>query len=153
MHLYSRKPNMIKINVKNSGILKLQSFDDFPDGHLSIGESNKSVPFEIKRFYFINSLFNDRSIRGKHAHKKLEQYIFCLNGTFVLELDDGEKKQNITMTKSDFGIKLGPLLWHSMKKFSPDCIILVIANDYYDEKDYIRDYPAFISYLKKIKNI
>ena len=86
-----------KIKVKNSGIVKLQFFDDFPDGNLIIGESNKSVHFQIKRVYFINNLFNKKSIRGKHAHKKLEQIIFCVNGHFTLTLDDGRDKQKINM--------------------------------------------------------
>ena len=43
-----------KIKVKNSGIIKLQSFDDFPDGNLVIGESKKNVPFNIKRIYYMD---------------------------------------------------------------------------------------------------
>ena len=142
---------MIKIKVKNSGIIKLQSFNDFPDGNLEIGEANKNVPISIKRFYIINHLFNEKAIRGKHAHKKLEQYIFCLNGSFTLELDDGKSKQQIVMSKSGFGIKLGPLLWHTIKKFSPDCVMLVVANDYYKKSDYIRDYDEFLEYIKTTK--
>ena len=84
-----------KIKVKNSGIIKLQFFDDFPDGNLVIGEAEKNIPFKIKRVYFINSLFNKKSQRGLHAHKKLEQIIFCVNGHFTLRLDDGKTKQNI----------------------------------------------------------
>lgn len=135
---------MIKIKVKNSGIVKLQSFNDFPDGLLAIGESKKNIPIEIKRFYVINNLFNNKSIRGKHAHKRIEQYIFCLNGKFTLNLDDGKKKQSIVLNKPYYGIKLGAMLWHSMKKFSKNCVILVIADDYYDESDYIRDYDEFL---------
>jgi dTDP-4-dehydrorhamnose 3,5-epimerase-like enzyme len=140
-----------KIKVNNSGLIKLQSFNDFPDGNLEIGEAEKNVPIKIKRFYIINHLFNDKSVRGKHAHKKLEQYIFCLNGHFVLELDDGKTKQKILMNKSNIGVKLGPLLWHTMKKFSQDCVMLVVANDYYKKSDYLRDYGEFLQYLKTHK--
>lgn len=140
---------MKKIKVKNSGIIQLQHFNDFPDGNLVIGEAEKNIPFRIKRFYFINDLFNKKSVRGKHAHKKLQQYIFCLSGKFILGLDDGTRKQEITMDSPYVGVKLGPMLWHTMKNFSNDCVILVIANDYYDEKDYIRDYTEFLSYIRR----
>lgn len=140
---------MRKITVKNSGVIKLQSFDDFPDGHLIIAEVGKHIPFEIRRVYFITNMFRDRSTRGKHAHKKLEQYIFCLNGSCVIELDDGKKKQKITMRDQRFGVKLGPMLWHVMKRFSKDCVLLVVANDHYDESDYIRDYEEFLKLAKK----
>ena len=36
-----------------------------------------------------------------------------------------------------------------MTEFSQDCVILVFANDYYDESDYIRDYNEFLEYIKK----
>ncbi len=36
-----------EIKVKNSGVIKLQYFDDFPDGALVIGEAHKNIPFDI----------------------------------------------------------------------------------------------------------
>jgi len=137
-----------KIKVKNSGIVKLNFFDDFPDGNLVIIESKRNIPFDIKRVYYINNLFNKRSVRGKHAHKKLEQIIFCVNGSFTLKLDDGKNKQKIIMEDPYMGVRLGPKLWHEMEKFSNDCVILVLANDYYNENDYIRDYDEFLKIVK-----
>ncbi len=40
-----------KIKVKNSGLVKLQFFNDFPDGNLVIAKG-KNVPFDIKRVYY-----------------------------------------------------------------------------------------------------
>lgn len=137
-----------RIKVNNSGIIKSQFFNDFPDGNLVIGESKKSIPFEIKRVYFINNLFNPKAKRGKHAHKKLEQIIFCVNGSFILHLDDGVNKQKITLNDPYYGIRLGPKLWHTMTRFSSDCVILVLANNYFKESDYIRDYDKFLKYVK-----
>ena len=138
-----------KIKVKNSGIIKLQFVDDFPDGALVIGEAGKSVPFDIKRIYYITNLSNPKAIRGKHAHKKLEQYIFCVSGSFRLHLDDGKTKQNLTLDSPYYGVRLGSHLWHTMTKTSRDCVILVLASDYYDENDYIRDYKQFLEYVKE----
>ncbi len=143
---------MKKITVKNSGLIKLQFFNDTVDGHLYIGEAMKHVPFKIKRFYVINKLSDHTSIRGKHAHKELEQYIFSINGSFTLHLDDGTKKQRLTMNHPGYGVRLGPMLWHTMSKFSNDCVILVVASDYYDENDYIRNYEDFIQQVKPTKH-
>jgi dTDP-4-dehydrorhamnose 3,5-epimerase-like enzyme len=118
---------------------------------LTIGQVGQEVPFDIKRFYYINNLFNEKAIRGRHAHKKTEQYIFCLNGRFTLEMDDGKNKQTLTMNSPYWGVRLGKMLWHNMKKFSHDCVILVIANDYYKKNDYIRNYDEFLK-LVKTKN-
>jgi len=141
----------MKIKVKNSGVVKLQFFDDKKDGTMVIGESKKNIPFNIKRIYYINKLNNQKSVRGKHAHKKLEQVIFCINGFFRLNLDDGYKKQRIVLDNLYYGIRLGPMLWHEMTDFSKDCVILVLASDFYNKKDYIRSYDEFIERVKKKK--
>ncbi len=138
-----------KIRVKNSGLISLQIFKDYPDGNLAIAETNKSIPFAIKRVYYINNLDNPKAIRGKHAHKKTEQIIFCLNGHFTLDLDDGKTKQTLTLRNNYSGVLLGKMLWHNMRNFSKDCIILVISNNIYKENDYIRDYRTFIKSIKK----
>lgn len=141
----------MKIKVKNSGIFKCQFFNDFPDGNLVIAEAKRNIPFDIKRVYFINNLFNKRSVRGKHAHKKLEQIIFCVNGSFIIHLDDGKNKQNVKLDDPYTGIRLGPRLWHEMTNFSSDCVILVLASDYFKEDDYIRHYGEFLDYIKSGK--
>ncbi len=135
------------IIVKNSGVINLQFFDDFPDGNIIIAEGEKNIPFEMKRVYFINNLFNKKSVRGKHAHKELEQIIFCINGRFTLDLDDGVNKQSIVLEDAHCGIRLGPELWHEMRGFSNDCVILVLASDYYNEDDYIRNYDEFLKFV------
>lgn len=147
--MINKKVKLPKIKVKNSGCIVLDFYNDFPDGNLVIGEALKNVPFKIKRFYFINDLFNKIAERGKHAHKKLEQIIFCVNGSFKLNLDDGKTKQSVVMDSPYFGIKLGPLLWHTMSDFSKDCVLLVVANDYYKESDYIRNYEEFKKVINK----
>jgi dTDP-4-dehydrorhamnose 3,5-epimerase-like enzyme len=138
-----------KLKINNTKLIKLQYFDDSPDGILTIGESEKSVPFNIKRVFFINRLHNPRALRGKHAHKKLKQIIFCINGSFKLTLDDGKRKETITMNNPHLGVKIGPLVWSTMTDFSKDCVILVIANGYYNEDEYIREYDAFLKLVKK----
>ncbi|OGE82668.1 MAG: fatty-acid oxidation protein subunit alpha [Candidatus Doudnabacteria bacterium RIFCSPHIGHO2_01_FULL_49_9] len=142
---------MKKLKVKHSGFVKLLFYDDFPDGNLVIGEAIRNIPFQIKRFYFINYLFNPKAIRGLHAHKKAKQAIFCINGSFDLHLDDGHSQQKIRMDDPGVGILLGPGLWHAMKRFSRDCLILVVASDYYKESDYIRNYQEFLKYARSFR--
>lgn len=143
----------LKIRVKRSGVVKLQFFKDLPDGNLFIAEGSKDLPFEIKRVYFINSLANPKALRGMHAHKKLEQVLFCISGSFVLRLDDGSVTQRITLNDPAVGIRLGPLLWHAMSSFSYDCVILVLASDRFDESDYIRDYQSFLNQVRNDKSV
>jgi hypothetical protein len=142
---------MKKLIVKNSGFVKLKDFNDFPDGNLVIAEAKKSIPFDIKRVYFINKLFNDKSKRGHHAHKKCEQVIFCINGSFKIKIDDGVNTQILTMKDPTLGIILGARLWHTMFSFTSDCVILVLASKYFDADDYIRSYDEFLKFVREKK--
>jgi dTDP-4-dehydrorhamnose 3,5-epimerase-like enzyme len=139
------------IIVQNSGYIELSKIRDDRDGNLIIANSNKEIPFLIKRVYYINQLENSISVRGKHAHKQLEQVIFCISGSFLLGLDDGFNQQKILMNEDNVGIFLGKNLWHTMEDFSSGCVLLIFASDYYDEKDYIRCYTEFLDYLKNFE--
>lgn len=141
---------MESIKLINSGVIELKKKHDDRDGNLIIAESKRDIPFEIKRVYYINNLENCISVRGKHAHKELEQVIFCINGSFVLDLDDGNNKQTLLMNRDNIGVFLGKMLWHEMREFSSGCVLLVFASDYYNESDYIRDYNEFINYCKQV---
>lgn len=137
------KKIMSKISVKNSGYVELKLVHDSRDGNLVILEALRDIPFNIKRLYYITNLENSVSVRGQHAHRELEQIIFCIQGSFTLGLDDGQMKQKILMNRVNVGVRLGKMLWHTMEDFSNGCVILVVADGYYDETDYIRDYKQF----------
>jgi len=134
----------LKLRVTNSGLLALRHFKDLPDGNLFIAEAGRQVPFDIQRVYFINTLANPKAIRGKHAHRRLQQAIFCISGSFSLHLDDGRTRQRVRLNDPSCGVLLGTMLWHTMSSFSYDCVILVLASDVFDETDYIRDYAEFM---------
>ena len=122
--------------------------DDF-DGILSVYDDSNVIPFKIRRVYCIYNLINhEKVVRGKHAHKKLEQAMFCVNGSCDVLVDDGVNKQVIKLDEPDKGIYIGPKLWHEMFNFKNNCIILVFASDLYDESDYIRSYKDFLEFTK-----
>lgn len=136
------------MNSINQDLIKLKISPGFSRGNLLSGETGKQIPIPIKRFYFINNLRYPKKIRGMHAHKNLEQIIFCVNGSFELYLDDGKKKQKIVMDRPFLGVRIRKMVWHHMTNFSPACIIFVMASDHYKESDYIRDYDKFQQYFK-----
>lgn len=135
--------------VNNARWIEIPEIRDGFDGIISVVEEAKTIPFKIKRVYYIYNLMNhSRVLRGKHAHKKLEQVLFCINGNCDIVLDDGVHKQTIALDKPHIGIYLGTRLWHVMQKFRNNCILLAFASDYYKESDYIRNYDRFLKYVK-----
>jgi hypothetical protein len=133
-------------DLTNCATLVLQHIDDGPDGSLTVAQRGGAVPFELARVYYITRLTTPGAIRGKHAHKTLEQAIFCVNGSFRLDLDDGERRTSLVLDTPNVGVYMGPLLWHEMREFSPDCVLLVLASDIYNESDYLRGYDDFLAY-------
>jgi len=132
--------------------IKLPVVDSGRKGKLSFMESNKDIPFDIKRIYYIYNIEDLNIKRGYHAHKTLKQVIFCLHGSFVLELDNGFEKKEIFLNTHNKGVLIDLYIWHNMKNFSKDAVIMVVASDYYSENDYIRNYSEFIEYINKVNN-
>ena len=112
-------------------------------GKLVSIEANKDIPFEIKRVYYIFDTLPDQN-RGMHAHKNMEQIIVAMDGACQFILDDGKNKESVWLNRPDVGLYIGKNMWREMRHFSYGCKLMVLASDYYDEKEYIRDYDVFL---------
>jgi len=126
-------------------IIKLKSLGD-ERGSLVALESNKSLPFEIKRVYYIFDTEEGVS-RGFHAHRNLKQIAVCVTGSCRFVLDNGKEKEEIILEGATNGLLIEDLIWREMHDFSSDCVLLVLASEYYDELDYVRDYQQFLRCL------
>lgn len=111
-------------------------------------ESNDTVPFEIKRVYYIFDTKTGVS-RGFHAHKALQQVAICLRGKCRMLLDDGTHREDVWLDHPTKGLIINDMTWREMHDFSDDCVLLVVASEHYDESDYIRDYSEFLKRVEK----
>lgn len=111
-------------------------------GGLIVLEAFNNVPFNIKRVYYIYDTLKDVA-RGFHAHRKLEQLAVCISGSCKFIMDDGVNREETILNKPNQSIFIGKMMWHEMHDFSENCILLVVASDFYDESDYIRNYESF----------
>lgn len=137
---------MTSLNFKNCHLIKFPKIGDSKRGYLTFFESNKGIPFEIKRVYYIYNIEDNSQIRGPHAHKETEQVFINVQGHATYYLDDGKNKSEIILNEPNLGIYIGPEIWHHMGDFSEDIIFLVVSSSNYDESDYIRSYKEFITY-------
>ena len=125
-------------------IAKLYDFPELGDvrGSLVVVDQSCGVSFDIKRVYYIFGTATGMS-RGFHAHKNLHQMAVCITGSCKMVIDDGVSREDVQLNSPFKAIDLPPKLWHEMHDFSTDCVLLVLASDYYDEGDYVRDYSEF----------
>lgn len=117
-------------------------------GGLSFVEENVDIPFDIKRIYSIYQTESGQH-RGFHAHKTNWQLIFCPYGSVEIILDDGFSKETVILDKPSTGLILEPGLWREMIWKQDDSVLCVAASEYYDPKEYIRDYDEFLDFVKK----
>ena len=117
-------------------------------GQLVAIEATKDLPFEIKRVYYIyDTLPGVR--RGFHAHKCLQQILLCVSGSCKIHLDDGHDTAEVTLDKPNEGLYISNNMWREMYDFTPGTVLLVLASEYYDEADYIRNYEDFTKMIKE----
>lgn len=126
-------------------LIKLIEFPMLGDerGSLLSLESNKNIPFDIKRVYYIFNTANGIS-RGFHAHKALKQVAIAVSGSCRFVLDDGGDKADVILDMPTKGLLIESFMWREMHDFSDDCVLMVLADQLYDESDYIRNYEDFL---------
>jgi hypothetical protein len=107
-------------------------------GNLSFVESQRHVPFEIRRVYFLYDVPGGES-RGGHAHRRLEQFIIAASGSFEVVLYQGDQEQRFFLNRSYYGLYVPRMVWREIENFSSGSVCLVLASEYYDAADYYRD--------------
>lgn len=129
-------------------IINLPRIND-PRGNLTFIESERHIPFDIRRVYYLYDVPGG-SERGGHAHRTLHQFIVAMAGSYDIHLDDGNKKKTIHMARSYYGLYICPMIWRDIDNFSSGAVCMVLASDYYDEMDYYREYDQFISDVRRM---
>ncbi len=105
-------------------------------------EASDSVPFDIKRVYYIYGV--EKGVRrGFHSHADLEQVLICVSGHVRILVKTPWEEQEIFLDDPQKGLYIGPMVWREMFDFSGDAVLLVLAGDHYKVEDYIRDYNKY----------
>lgn len=117
-------------------------------GNLTFIEGENQIPFAIKRVYYLYDVPGG-SFRGAHAHKTLHQFFVAMSGSFDVVLNDGKSEGRFHLNRSYFGLYVGPMMWRFIDNFSSGSVCMILASEYYDEKDYIHEHTEFMSLAQK----
>ncbi len=113
-------------------------------GSLSFGEVHRQVPFEVQRYFLVFDVPSEH-VRGEHAHRTLQQFLVCVAGRCNVVIDDGVRRHEVVLDSPGKGVYIPAMLWATQYKFTRDAVLLVLASEYYDAAEYIRDYGEFIA--------
>lgn len=136
--------------VYDCSMIELSKHHSDRKGNISVVENEISVPFDVKRTYYLYDVPGGES-RGGHAHKGLHQLIVAVSGSFSVTLDDGSIKRTYILNRPYQGLLVVPGIWRTLDDFSSGAVCMVLASEGYSEDDYIRSYEDFISF-KNIKS-
>jgi dTDP-4-dehydrorhamnose 3,5-epimerase-like enzyme len=118
---------------------------DNHNGNLIVYEP---ITGQYDRVYFIYGAKKD-VVRGHHAHRKLEQLMLCVYGSIEVTIFDGQKETIHILDDPTKTLKVGAMVWRTMKWLKDDSVLFVLATEQYDEMDYIRDYDEFLQMVNK----
>ncbi len=113
-------------------------------GSLTVAESGRHIPFEIKRVYYTYDIPAEAS-RGGHAHIEQHELVIAASGSFNVIVDDGTTKKIVFLNNPNKGLLLKPGIWRELTDFSAGGIVLVLNSGLYIEEDYIREYDKFLN--------
>ena len=90
---------------ENWSIIQLPVIPDHR-GNLTFIEGERHVPFPIARVYYLYDVPGGAT-RAGHGHKKLAQLMIAASGSFDVHLDDGNRKQTVSLNRSNKGLLVG----------------------------------------------
>lgn len=134
-------PGVHKTRVKGVTLHTFKAVSDIR-GSLSAGEFEREIPFKPLRYFLVYGVPTEET-RGEHAHLRCHQFLIAVKGTVHVVADDGERREEFVLNKSNMGLYLPPMTWGIQYRYSPDSVLLVFASDFYDAGDYVRDYAEF----------
>ncbi len=135
----------------NINKVKMLEFSEKGDerGRLVIIEGGQDIPFEVKRVFYIYGSDKD-VMRGQHANRRTEFVLINVSGTSKVKVKDGRGNEVIfCLNRPHTGVYLPAMVWKDMYDFSEDSVLLVLASEHYDAKEYIRDYSTFANEITK----
>lgn len=136
---------MRRSSVYDCTLIELDKHHSDRKGNLSVVNNADTVPFDVKRVYYLYDVPGGES-RGGHAHRELRQLIIAAGGSFSVTLDDGKIKRTFALNRPYIGLLVVPGIWRTLDDFSSGSVCLVLASEKYDEADYIREYEEFLEY-------
>ena len=123
---------------------KLLQFKELGDnrGNLVVVEGEESIPFAIKRVFYIYNSDSD-VVRGEHANRESEFVLINVSGSSKVRISDGKAEDMVLLDKPGKGLYIPKMVWKDMYDFSEDSVLLCLASTHYNSEEYIRDFEEF----------
>lgn len=130
--------------VYDCSVIELRRHPSERLGNLSVIHSDLTVPFDVKRVFYIYDVPGGES-RGGHSHRAIKEFIVAVSGSFSVTLDDGNDRRTVMLNRPYVGLLVESGIWLTLDDFSSGAIALVFTSDFYSAEDHIKDYDEFLA--------
>lgn len=97
----------------------------------------------VKRMFIIRA--KKGVARGNHAHKECSQWLTVTEGTIEVTIRDCESSRTISLSEVGKQLFIPPGIWTEIF-FVTDAKLIVNADQFFEESDYIRGWSEFMEY-------
>ncbi len=155
---------LTKGGLKDNTLKKLYSLEDIKvlplskHNTLAVGESQatlivaeqgRNIPFSCPRIFFVLDM-DTGEIRGDHAHVYCSQILICMRGEIEVLCTDGKSEKIFLLDSPDKALLIPNTIWASQKYKTKESILLVLTDNLFDEKDYIRSFEAYKRFRQEL---
>lgn len=134
----------MKKTVFDCSVIELERHQSDRLGNLSVIQSSETLPFDVKRVFFIYDVPGGES-RGGHSHRAIKEFIVAAAGSFSVTLDDGQNRRTVMLNRPYIGLLVEPGVWLTLDDFSSGAVALVLTSDHFSHADHIKDYAEFLA--------
>lgn len=132
---------MKKFTIDDVRVVDLTAIDN-ELGILTIVEEVDIQPVIMKRVFAVSGV-PAGGVRGRHAHKELNQVLVCLNGKVIIMVEDGNRQRSFNLTPGAGGLLVPAGVWSQQTYESSDSVLMVCCDKPYEEDDYLRNYEDY----------
>lgn len=111
-------------------------------GRVNFLEFGKGLDFAPKRLFWLHQVAPGQW-RGRHGHRDSEIVLVAVAGACRVHLDDGTTTETVALDDPARALYVGTWVWHELTDFAPGTVIMVMASELYEEREYLRDYEVF----------
>ena len=106
------------------------------------------LPFQPKRIYWITN-FDPRTSRGHHAHRTLKQAFIVLKGSVEFTLYNGKEFSIATLNEGEELLVIPSACWRTFRSDESSSVLLVLCDQPFNERDYIRNWEEYLEWHKE----
>ncbi|MBI3512917.1 MAG: FdtA/QdtA family cupin domain-containing protein [Proteobacteria bacterium] len=118
------------------------------DRVLIVLEADRQVPFPIRRVFNVHAQ-RAGLIGGHHAHYLCQQFLVCVHGACeVMVAAELDEQRRFTLDRPDLGLWIPASLWSDQRYLTADTVLMVLCDQPYDAKDYLRDPAEYTRYRR-----